>query len=307
VLARGREKHSAVCAQSLTCMASRINPWSELGAPKTQAPVQGERQYVLIDAAQVDRLNDRLPNLGSVSRHESVFAAPIAPSLADASPHVLEVSGENAYGDLLRGDFADAVAFFGALTWLVSPLSLSDLAARLRLRLDAQLPDRFDCVNRFFDARIAPHLHECLTGRQRVEFFSVSTQWWVVSHTHAWQSLACSFSSGDPFTAPLALDEAQQAFMIDACYPYSVIDHFRETDEELLNQVPASEHYGLFRRALEVASDYGIDGGATAILFCTLILTRGPTFYEQPEWRIALERVKRGEITLQQAVKAQHA
>lgn len=283
-----------------------MSSWSKLGAPKLQPLAQGEHQYVLIDGAQVDRFSERLPGLRGVVRHESVFAGPLAPERADATPHLLEVSGGDAYRTLLTGDFADAVAFYGALSWLVSPLSVGDLAARLRQRLDAELPDRFDCVNRFFDARIAPQLHECLTERQRAEFFSVSTQWWVVSHTHRWQSLACSFSSPDPFTAPLMFDEAQQAFMIDACYPYSVIDHFRQTDEELLDQVPASEQYGLFRQALKAAASYGIDGGATAILFCTLVLTRGPAFYMQPQWQAALERVKRREITLQQAVKAQH-
>lgn len=283
-----------------------MNPWSKLGQPPFDPVSNGELRYVLIDAAQVDRFSDRLRGLSGVARHAPVFARPLAPDRADATPHLLQLEGDGAYRSLLQGDFADAVAFPGALSCLVSPLSADELAARLRQRVDAQLPDRFDCINRFFDARIAPHLHECLSKEQRAEFFSVGTQWWVVSHTHVWQSLACSFAPTDPFVPPLQLDAAQQASMIDACYPYSVIEHFRETDEELLDQVPPSERYGLFRQALRVAASYGIDGGASAILFCTLVLTRGPSFYQEPAWRAALERVKSGAITLQQAVKAQH-
>ena len=198
------------------------------------------------------------------------------------------------------------VGFPGALSWLVSPLGIDALASRLRARLDARLPDNFSCVNRYFDGRITPHLHGCLTDAQRAAFFSVSTQWWVVSHNHQWQSLACAFALHDPFNAPQVLNEAEQAQMIDACYPYTVIEHFAQTDEELLDEVPAAERYGFFRQALIAAARFGIEGGASAILFCTLTLTRGPNFYAQATWPALLERVKRGELTLQQAVKAQH-
>ncbi len=287
-------------------MTSFHASWSSLGAPALRPLAQAERQYALIDGAQVDRLGQLLSTLCGGVRHRSVFLSPLAPDLANATPHLVEMEGQDAYRALLTPTFVGAVPFYGALSWLISPLAIDELAARLRHRLDVVLPDRFDCVNRFFDARIAPALSECLTTPQRADFFSVSTQWWVVSHQHRWQSLPCRFSLPDPYTAPLLLDDAQQAHMIDVCYPYSVIEHFRQTDEELLDQIPEAEQYGLFRQALSIAASYGIDGGPSAILFCTLAITRGPTFHMEPEWHAALEQIKRREITLQQAVKARH-
>jgi hypothetical protein len=134
----------------------------------------------------------------------------------------------------------------------------------------------------------------------------VAAQWWVIDHRFRWQSLACRYSSQDQFESPLELDDAQQAALIDACYPYSVIDHFAKTDEELLETVPPSERYGFFSQALKVAAEYGIDGGASAVLFCTLALTRGPRFYLQHDWQRDLQRVKAGELSLQQALKGRH-
>ena len=283
-----------------------MNLWLTVRLPKMPSPLEGERLYALIDAAQVDRFTDRASGLRGVQRHEPVYSTPLARDRADATPHVLELRDLDAYQGLVRGDFGDALSFPGALALLISPLDIVPMATRLRARLDAQLPDRFECVNRYYDARITPHLHAVLHESHRAKFFSVCSQWWVVGHTHQWQSLPCAYMASDPFVAPLVLDEVQQARMIDACYPYTVIEHFAQTDEELLETVPASQRYGFFRQALAAAARFGIDGGASAILFCTLALTRGPVFYTLAEWQSSLERVKRGELTLQQAVKAQH-
>ena len=93
---------------------------------------------------------------------------------------------------------------------------------------------------------------------------------------------------------------------MDACYPYTVIEHFEQTDPELLDELLPAERYTHFSQALRRAASYGIEGGASAVLYCTLTLTRGATFDQDGAWPVLLARVKRGEITLQQALKAQH-
>ncbi|WP_309618021.1 DUF4123 domain-containing protein [Salinibacterium sp.] len=279
--------------------------WATLRVPPVVPLTEGDNQFALIDAAQVERLTDKLPRDGLVLAVESLFGRPIAPAKASATPHLVAVAGLSAWGGVVRA-LSDATESHGALGWLVSPLSALELAQRLRARLDARLPDRFDCVNRYFDGRVTPHLHECLEADQRRVFFSVCSQWWVVDHTHQWRSLSCSFASDDAFVPPLALDERQQAHLIDACYPYAVIEHFMQTDQELLETVPATQRYAFFRSALQAAEQFGIDGGPSGILFCTLALTRGPGFHQQPRWRAALDQVKAGTLTLRQAIKAEH-
>jgi Domain of unknown function (DUF4123) len=279
--------------------------WTSVGPPKLMSLNDGDHHYALIDAAQIDRFSAKLGGTRAVRAHEPLFGLPIAPANADATPHLLSVAGLDALRSL-TGTWTDRHTSHGAIAWLISPLPHRELAARLRARLDARLPDRFDCVNRYFDGRVTPHLHDCLEASQREVFFSVCRQWWAVDHTHRWRSLPCTFLTLDTFEPPLELNDGQQAHLVDACYPHAVIEHFVQTDEDLLKEVPAAERYGFFRNTLRTAADYGIEGGATAILFCTLALTRGPNFHIEPEWQAALQEVRTGKSTLQQAVKAQH-
>lgn len=281
------------------------NVWSTLGKPPCTPAGAGEFHYALIDGAQMDGLSNRLSATSRVSSHDSLFGTPLAKDKEDATPHLLALADMEDFVRLMR-EWASKLTSHGALTLMISPLAPSELARRLRARLDARLPERFDCVNRFFDGRVTPHLHHCLTPTQRDVFFSPCTQWWVVAANHAWLELPCRPASEDAFHPPLELDQAQQAYLIDACYPYAVIQHFVQTDAELLATIAEREQYGFFHDALQAAAGFGIDGGATAVLFCTLALTRGARFYEEPTWRAALTSVRRSEMTLQQAVKALH-
>lgn len=283
-----------------------MNPWAALGAPAWTELPPGETVYALIDGAQVDRLSLQLPRLRGVVRSVPIYGTELSPDRIDATPHLLQMDGAPAFRLLLESRGAEEVRFPGGISGLVSPLALDELAHRLLRRTDARLPDQFDCVNRYFDGRVTPHLHEALTAPQREAFFSVASQWWVVGPTHQWLALPCRHAPVDTHVPPLVLDERQQARLIDACYPYAVIEHFETTDAELLDTVPPPQRYDFFAKALRAAAAYRIDGGASAILFCTLAMTRGPDFHQQPAWQDALQRVGRGEITLQQAVRSQH-
>lgn len=280
-------------------------PWSKIAAPTLLPSDEHQFVYMLIDGAQVDRVSLRLRPNSAMLESEAVFAQPLAPDRFEATPHLLLLRDSDAIATLMR-QWQPWLTSFGAISLIVSPLPLAQLAQRLRARLDARLPDQFDCINRYFDGRITPHLHACLSPLQQQVFFSVATQWWVLNHAQEWQNLPCLFTAVDGFQAPLEFDEAQQAALIDACYPHTVIEHFMQSDEELLETVPQTQRYAYFRDALKAAASYGIDGGASAVLFCTLALTRGAEFFRLPHWAAELERVKRGEISLQQALKAQH-
>lgn len=232
------------------------------------------------------------------------------PAQINAMPHLLALSHTPDYRGLLRAmsatDSDGPFGFPGALSWLVSPLQPQDMASRMRARLDAVLPDEYRCVNRFFDGRVLPHLHACLTDAQRTAFFSIATQWWIVSHDLQWRRLECRFAERDSFSGPLVLNADQQAHMVDACYPYAVIEHFLQTAPQLLDDLPPAGRYSHFADVLRVAESFGIESGAGAILFCTLSLTRGKSFHEHEPWPTLLAQVRRGAMSLQQAVRAQH-
>lgn len=285
-------------------MAATHSPWRQLKAPPIKAR-EDARQFVLFDAAQIDGFGSRISGLSFLTNMASLYPPPLAPDRFNATPHLAEVTDTSGFG-LLARLLDRAEASHGAITWLVSPLTLNELLARLRLRLDARLPGDFDCVNRFYDGRVLPHLHACMNEGQRAAFFACAEQWWFVSPAHEWQMLPCQFGETDSYEAPLRLDEKQEATMIDACYPYAVIEHFERSDPELLDPVPPNARYAHFDNALQTAKRFGIDGGEDAMLFCALTLTRGASFHEQSPWPDNLRAVRAGNMTLQQAVKALH-
>ncbi len=280
--------------------------WSNLPLPPVRDASDTARYYALIDAAQLERFSQTM-NLksDSILSRIALLGEQIAPDRYDASPHLLELAGPDSYRNLV-GQFARRNASHGVMTCLVSALAASELIARLKHRLDATLPDDVECVNRFFDGRISPHLHACLGDQQRSEFFSVATQWLVVGHDHTWQSLACHFAERDPYTGPLAISVRQEAYLIDHCYPYALIEHFERTDADLLDGVPAAQRYRFFKDAMATAERFGFDRSSDITLFCTLSMTRGANFHEKAPWPEKLAAVQAGRASLQDVLKSIH-
>ncbi len=276
--------------------------WSQLGNPPITSDIGGCNHFVVLDAAQIDRYASLIAAFHGAISSVALFGDPLAPSRRDATPHLLELHGLDSFPKLAR-ILERAEASHGALTWLISPLTQTEITTRLKIRLDARLPDDYDCVNRFFDGRIAPHLHSALTPEQRRDFFSVAEQWWVIAPNYQWLSLECQFSDEDQFSGPLSVTAAQEASLIDGCYPYAVLEHFEHTDPELLETIPVAQRYAFIREALQAARRFGIESGSEAVLFCTLSLTRGERFHETPAWHAGLEQVLARETTLQQVVR----
>lgn len=280
--------------------------WFDLPSPPI-LPVAGtSHYYAMIDGAQVERFSQRINASGTaISGRVALFGEPIAPDRFDATPHLFEIRDPADYAVIIR-QLSRAETGHGALSLLVSPLELPEMATRLKRRMDVKLQDDVDCVNRFFDARITPHLHACLSNEQRPRFFSVAEQWLVVGHDYEWLSLPCHCADEDLFSGPLTLNAKQEAYLIDHCYPYALVEHFERTDPELLDNVEPKRHYKFFQKAIEAAERYNIEGASDITLFCTMSLTRGAGFHKEAPWAEKLEAVQAGTATLQQILKSIH-
>jgi hypothetical protein len=147
-----------------------MTPWSNLGTPGFGPSAAGEHHYALVDGAQIHRLGSLLSAGKRISGHRALFGSTLAKDVADATPHLLALADADSSSHLLLR-WGDAVESHGAISVIVSTHDLDSLATRLIARLDARLPDRFDCVNRFYDGRVTPHLHEALHPAQREVFF----------------------------------------------------------------------------------------------------------------------------------------
>lgn len=272
--------------------------WPKVGSPDLGRVADGAHLYCLIDAAQVPGFSSLL--LGPA--RAPVPGEPLAPEKFSATPHLVQLVQRQQLEQIISA-MARTNSAPGALSILVAHRALPAMALALRTRMDVTLPDGMDCVNRFFDGRVAPHFVAILTADQRQRFCSFASQWWVLGHDLCWVSLTTTDDEPDPFAGPLVLDEPQQGQLIDACYPYAVIEHFERTDPELLERVPPERRYAVFDAALREASTYGVGEGADGIFFCTLVLTRGERFYQSPAWQHALMQVQRKQIRLRDAAK----
>lgn len=284
-------------------MSTTYNVWHHIGNPPITVSSPGPYMYALIDGAQVDNYRKRFREVPGVVDRASLAGSDLTAERENATQHVLRLDDLNALKSVCARVSRSSVSH-GALSIVVSSLETGVLAQWLRKRLDVTLPDQFDCINRFFDGRVAPHWMSVLTSEQRARFGAFASQWWVASHEHIWMQLACTEIMPDPFEGSLTISESQQAAMIDACYPYTVIDHFEQTDPELLERVPPAAQYGWFQKALDIARRYGIEDGPDSMLFCTLTLTRGESFYEAPAWRAGLQRLQLRQTRLRDLMKA---
>ncbi len=221
-------------------------------------------------------------------------------------PHAGHAIAEPADLERTISALAAATSSHGALSVLVGSAFLAPMAEAIRRRMDVSLPDGLACMNRFFDGRVAPHFVDVLTAEQRRRFCSFASQWWVVGHDLRWQALAAQELTPDPFEPPLQLDERQQNQLVDACYPYAVIDHFERTDSELLQRLAPARRYAVFDAALREAARYGIGDGADGVFFCTLVLTRGEHFHRSAAWQEALGKIHRKQLSLYDAARAIH-
>ncbi len=282
---------------------STYNVWRQVGSPLLPELTDKHHLYALVDGAQVSEYRRHFLNVSGVVNQVALSGAELLPERFNASAHLLQLENLGAVQSLCHR-LEKSSTSHGALSLLVAQSPMDDLARALRLRLDVTLPDQLDCTNRYFDGRVAPHWIARLTSKQKEMFCAFVGQWWVVSHEHVWQHLDCNEVHPDPFTTPFTINDEQQAAMIDACYPYAVIDHFEETDPELLERVAPAAQYQWFCQAVQEAEKYGIDGGSDTMLFCTLTLTRGERFYEAPAWREGLLKVKNRQTRLADLMKA---
>lgn len=85
-----------------------------------------------------------------------------------------------------------------------------------------------------------------------------------------------------------------------------MIEHFEQTDADLLDTVPRDKRYAYFLEATQVAAEFGINGAGDVTLFSTLCMTRGAKFHEEAPWPEKLAAVGRGEMTLRRVLKSMH-
>lgn len=257
--------------------------------------------YFLLDAALAPKVLAVLRGK-AIAHHESLFFGTGEAAAADVGPFLARPAAVDSMQRTIARVLRVVEVPF-AVSIVASDLDFSSLRHRLTMRLSSVLPDEVAAMLRFYDGRVVGHIAAALSNTQQAQMFSVASAWWYFDGDLRWKNLPCRFSAMETLGSPVVFSTQQQNALIDACYPYSVIEHFAVTDADLLETMPARERYAFFRDALEAAKSYGIEGGPEAVLFCTLALLRGKAFYRSPEWAQRLEAVKAKRVSLRQTMK----
>lgn len=193
-----------------------------------------------------------------------------------------------------------------SLTLLHSKLKLSMLANSLKRRLDVLLPDEIPAMLRYFDTRIIESLLQALEQEQCKTFFGIAGCWQWLDRAGELRHYQGEQLPEDSWPAPWKLNEKQQNAMIDAAEADALVQQMQNHGMELCAGHSRASLHALAWSCIAQAEQFGIDGMPARTLFSLLALQTGTGFHEQPEWAALLARVRRKEISFEDAVRLRY-
>lgn len=261
-----------------------------------RVPEAGNKRFVLLDGAQCNAPCALMDRLVLGNKIIDLFDGTLADGSGDASVKLAQVSLEVDI-QLALQRAAASIKSFGAVTFIDSTLTQGELTQRLMRRLDARLPNGKEFLARFYDGRVLPWLLNVMTQEQKYDFFALGSVWRYVAHNHVWLSIGLNAQEQDPYSPPLRLDDVQRRQLLDDTYPYTLIDHFELTDEELLNRIPVNDQYRFIRKYTRLAAEYGMRDGKRVVMVCAWALLLGEDYHLDAAWQQRLSDLATGKRT----------
>lgn len=263
-----------------------------LDAPKT-----GESRYLLLDGAQCAGIpSSMLPTMW-VERATPLFDGLLPDGCRDVAPYLARLRNASD-APKVHAALSRHLTHPGAVTWLDTSLAHDELQARLLRRLHTSLSNGKRMLLRIYDGRVLPHFFNVLDPEQQSRFFSIASRWWYFSPQLEWRWIEGNVTASDPLREDLAMTREQRGQLQDACYPYSLLDHFVDTAPELLDNIPPNERYEFFRDSVAAAERMGLSAASDFVLFCTLALLEGKNFHASEAWRERMGEIASGQKSL---------
>jgi hypothetical protein len=287
-------------------MSDQHSPlWRDLESLRPVAP--GVQRYLLVNqAAFADHM---APVLGLAALPKCALLKQQGEEACcdTATPFVVALEGalsDKGRSRALRR-LCDEGCYGTALSVIDSNLSLRDLASALTARCEAQLPENYDVLLRYFDTRIMATLIQVLSPVELETFFSCAQSWWYSDRNGVLvQAISADVPRSEKFASPLRLTVDQQNAFIQAGETDAVIDVLVQSKVEPLLDMPYPERYPIVHRYLEAARGWRLSSPRDLASYCTLALLHGEGFSLQSPWNAVLAAVKRGEIPLHEAISS---
>jgi Domain of unknown function (DUF4123) len=281
---------------------------SDLGATSIDERLVGLAKphahlYALVDLANVASEAPKLRRWFKTTNALCVFGDP-SPAAELASPWLISLRSEPGSAKARR-KIIELAKRSSAVTWMVSELTASDLAQRLRVRTEARLPDRYDILLRHFDPRVLPVLYRTLEACQRDAFFSLGCAWLYLDRAASITELRLTPAPAiDGFSAPIDLNEQQTATLLDASEIDAVMPELvKEEPDRFLALGNGPARYRFTEQCLNRARHWKLDQFPQKVVFCALSLRLGPDFDQAPNWQQALGSVAASGVRLSEAIE----
>lgn len=251
--------------------------------------------FALVDGALLRDMPDAVRRIWPASRARSLLTGSTGRGAAEAGPLLFEISRPEL-ANALPATLLDAATGRSAGSFIVSRLPLGELAIRLMRFADVKLADNTTMVMRFFDPRVLPFWLEIVRPRHSVLLAETVSRWiyWDARQAVTVERFEEPGPEATDERLPLRISEAEEQRLLDACYPFTLIERFRSEDPDALARVPVIERQAFFSAQIERARAHSIESNVDIEVYCGLAIQFGEHFDERPAMRPAFERTANG-------------
>lgn len=188
-------------------------------------------------------------------------------------------------------------------SFIISAKNAESLTDSLAPFVNIELSDGQEMLMRFFDPRVLPFWFDAILLTYKQALTNYALRWFYWDSGLVLQELALFPPFGEPQETPfpMRLSQQQETSLLDACYPFTLIERFRKEDPEALANVPVAMRYAFFKDQLLRCLGYGLEGAPAIEGYCSLAMRLGADFDKHPLIAPAMSAVADG-ASLQEAL-----
>lgn len=192
-----------------------------------------------------------------------------------------------------------------AVTWIVSSLPVSDLARRLRRRIDAVLPGDQSAILRYYDPRVLHELAGSLSGATRADMFSLGTQWLYMDRDACLRSIELQLPDGpDPLKEPLMLDPATESALVTASEAGQALRQASECAPALMLASSAGQRFELAKRCVLELESADVDSFPATVGLLVIAADRPAQWLDSQEWQASRARISANPACVEEVLAA---
>jgi hypothetical protein len=250
--------------------------------------------FALVDGALLRNLSTRAQRRWSAKNARSLLTGGTGSGAAESGPLLFQLSPQDLEHDLPIS-LVDEASGHNAGSILFSRLDLYTLAARLSPFVDVELSDGATMVMRFFDPRVLPVWLDLALKVFSRHLSGTASNWLYWDDRLELNN--CEIHQNDNQADeyfPLKLTANQEQQFLEECYPFTLIERFRQEDPGALASISVADRYHFFRTQIARAESNGFTGSSDIEIYCGLAIDMGPRFDENDIFSEPLLKAKAG-------------